>query len=622
MEEQKKSKQEKDPPPRGRRRPHTWPYPLELRQKAVRLHLEEGFPLDLVHQETGVGYESLRKWFERYRKYGPPGLEFAKTRRRQPKMAPAVKQKITELKLQQPSMGIKKISQWLRRMMCLQASAETVRRTLHEANLLEKRRPKPRRNPSKPRFFERATPNQMWQSDICTIRLGGQNAYLIGFMDDHSRYLVGLELFRSQTAEHVLEVYRRAVGEYGVPKEMLTDNGRQYTNWRGKTRFEWELEKDHVHHFRSAPHHPMTLGKIERFWKTICEEFLLRAQFESFEQACERIRLWVKYYNHRRPHQGLEGMCPADRFFAIQTQLRQVIEKGIAENVQEMALRGMPKDPAYMVGRIGKQLLVIEAVDGKFKMSLGGDEAQPFGETTDPLTATAEKKGESHEQREQQGQQNSQTAGDPQCDGASAGGPLALDGTAASLRNLPGDVGQCGGPEPVGGARPDGDAPGVGAADPRVLGTGTGVKLEAEPTSGSPCGAAKGQNEPIGEAADQVTGTAAESVRSENGTRERSTTGTGAPLGGADCAGAERTVDGQAGLPSAGRFPQDVLQEGEAGLGGHDASLGRTAGGTPLAGAGSGEGKAPTASPRVTPRTAGTGAEGGDPLPVSGNGNA
>ena len=125
----------------------------------------------------------------------------------------------------------------------------------------------------------------MWQSDIFTFRLGGRYAYLIGFIDDYSRYMVGLELYRSQTADQVLEVYRRAVGEYGVAKEMLTDRGRQYTNWRGTTRFERELGKDRVRHIKSQAHHPMTLGKIERFWKTIYEEFLVRAQFGSFEEA-------------------------------------------------------------------------------------------------------------------------------------------------------------------------------------------------------------------------------------------------------------------------------------------------------------------------------------------------
>ena len=104
---------------------------------------------------------------------------------------------------------------------------------------------------------------------------------------------------------------------------MLTDNGRQYTSWRGTSRFEAELKKDRVAHFKSRPHHPMTLGKIERFWETIWQEFLSRAQFDSFDSARERIKLWIKYYNHKRPHQGIDGICPADRFFEIQVGTAQ-----------------------------------------------------------------------------------------------------------------------------------------------------------------------------------------------------------------------------------------------------------------------------------------------------------
>ena len=165
--------------------------------------------------------------------------------------------------------------------------------------------------------------------------------------------MVGLDVFRSQTAEPVLEVYRTAMAEYGVPKEMLSDQGRQYSSWRGTTRFEAELRKDRVHPSKSRPPDHMTLGKIERFWKTSGEEFLVRAQFDSFESAGERIRLWVKHYNHRRrPHQSLAGLCPADRFFAIAQELRQVIERGIQENVLELALRGQPHSPFYRVGRM------------------------------------------------------------------------------------------------------------------------------------------------------------------------------------------------------------------------------------------------------------------------------
>jgi transposase InsO family protein len=51
----------------------------------------------------------------------------------------------------------------------------------------------PRRKHLVPRFFERATPNQMWQSDIFTFRLGARYPYVIAFLDDYSRYVVGSE---------------------------------------------------------------------------------------------------------------------------------------------------------------------------------------------------------------------------------------------------------------------------------------------------------------------------------------------------------------------------------------------------------------------------------------------
>jgi len=139
----------------------------------------------------------------------------------------------------------------------LKASPETVRKTLKQENLVEAPKRKPKRNPQKPRFFERSTPNQLWQTDIFSFRLGGKQAYLLGYIDDYSRYITGMDLFRSQTAENVISVYRIAAGEYNPPKEMLTDNGRQYTNWRGVTKFEREMKKDRIKHIRSQPHHPI-----------------------------------------------------------------------------------------------------------------------------------------------------------------------------------------------------------------------------------------------------------------------------------------------------------------------------------------------------------------------------
>lgn len=344
------------------------PYPIEFRLKVARLHVEDGHSTGLIADQFGISAFSVRRWSRQYQLYGQKGLENQPRKAPEPKPDAPVAKAIIDLKKQNPAHGAKRISDILKRFFLIGASPSTVQRTLQEKGLSQPVKRKPEKNPSKPRFFERARPNQMWQSDIMTFRLAGKNAYLIGFIDDYSRYITGLGFYRSQTAENVIETYRRAVGEYGVPKEMLTDNGRQYTNWRGTTRFEKELTKDRVKHIRSRPHHPMTLGKIERFWQSILSEFLQRAQFTSFEDAGYRISFWLKYYNYRRPHQGIGGLCPADRFFEIDTALKKTLAQGVEENALELALRGEPRDPFYMVGRMGDQSVVIRAEKGKVKM--------------------------------------------------------------------------------------------------------------------------------------------------------------------------------------------------------------------------------------------------------------
>jgi putative transposase len=281
-------------------------YGPDFKLQIVKKYLEESIPASVIHEECGVSEESVGKWVRAYRRSGEAGLAPSYSGKGRSLPAP-VKQKIIEIRIANPLFGIKRISQLLKRAFFLSASPETVRKTLHSASLATAPPKKRQRNITRPRFFERSVPNQLWQTDIFTFRLGGYYAYLVGYIDDYSRYVTGLELFRSQTAQNVIEVYRRAATEYNPPKEMLTDNGRQYTSWYGNSRFEAEMKKDHIHHIKSQPHHPMTLGKIERFWKTIFFEFLSRAQFGSFEDAVERIRQWVKYYNHKRPHQGIGG---------------------------------------------------------------------------------------------------------------------------------------------------------------------------------------------------------------------------------------------------------------------------------------------------------------------------
>jgi transposase InsO family protein len=468
-------------------------YGLEFKLRCVKLRLEEGIPVSLLSKEVGASKDVIRRWAMAYQERGEAGLRngvvAAGSRR---KLPGPVREKIVEIKKREPLFGVKRISHVLKRALFLRASPETVRRTLRAESLIVPTKKKPQHNITRPRFFERSTPNQLWQSDIFTFRLGGRYAYLIGFIDDYSRYVVGLELYRSQTADQVLEVYRRAVGEYGVAKEVLTDRGRQYTNWRGSTRFERELGKDRVKHIKSQAHHPMTLGKIERFWKSIYEEFLIRAQFGSFEEAQERIRQWVQYYNHKRPHQGIGGLCPADRYFEIQGELRKTMERGIADNVLEMALRGKPREPFYMVGRMEGQSVVLRAEKGKLRLMVDDEEGGPKQEMVYDVTAQGGKDPsiETTEREESDGKNREAENGEtgdgrqerPEGHGAYGGGEMpggviSVDGEAQAGRNLSGTGGSLDGIEPVAGSGDGGDASGPAAPGPNGKSSG------AEPSS-------------------------------------------------------------------------------------------------------------------------------------------
>jgi len=475
----------------------------------------------------------------------------------------------------------------------------------------------------------------MWQGDIFTFRLGGRYAYLIGFIDDYSRYMAGLELYRSQTADQVLEVYRRAVGEYGVPKEVLTDRGRQYTNWRGSTRFERELRKDRVRHIKSQAHHPMTLGKIERFWKTIYEEFLVRAQFGSFEEARERIRHWLQYYNHKRPHQGIGGLCPADRYFEIQAELRKTMEQGIAENVLEMALRGKPREPFYMVGRMEGQSVVLRAEKGKLRLMVDDEEGGGKQEMVYEVGVKGEEKDRSIGREESDGKGReaeggeAEDGGEESAEGVGAhgggevpGGVVSVDGEAQTGRSLPGVGSRVEFIKPVAGASDGGDALGV-AATGSDDGENSGIELascgivgaEEQGRSDERIGAAFGST--TGEPGGQATRGAAGGISRERdlmilgeipdgrkgkeaqeglgGEEQRACTGAGV----GNSPGAQWSVNYKGRGEAAGGIAQDVLRVGGEVAESHGSGVGESPCGEAASGCGRGEGDASGEDPGV-----------------------
>jgi transposase InsO family protein len=562
-------------------------YGFEFKLRCVKLRLEEGLPVGLLCKEAGISKSAINHWVKAYQERGEAGLKNPGVFPKKEKKLPGpVREKIVEIKKQKPFFGVKRISHLLKRVFFLSASPETVRRALKEESLIVSTQKKHSSNITRPRFFERATPNQMWQGDIFTFRLGGRYAYLVGMIDDYSRYMVGLELYRSQTADQVIEVYRRAVGEYGVPKEVLTDRGRQYTNWRGTTRFERELGKDRVKHIKSQAHHPMTLGKIERFWKTIYEEFLVRSQFGSFEEAQERVRHWVKYYNHKRPHQGIGGLFPADRYFEIQGEMRKVMEKGIVENVLEMALRGKPREPFYMVGRMEGQSVVLRAEKGKLRLLVDDEEEGRSKELVYEMNAKEEKEerdGKGGEGRED-GEAGKTGGGEEKAPGFGAhgggevsGGVDVVDGAAEAGGDLPGAGGGVERFAAVAGSGDGGDAVGITAQG----NGGEGGGLEPPPCriigEEEPGGITAGDRQEIEAAGEEHPGIAA-CARRENlileGDPDGQGEGFGPGAGGGHPSGAERETDGDGGGGAVRDLAQDVLRMGGPGSYGHGRGVG------------------------------------------------
>jgi transposase InsO family protein len=324
----------------------------EVKLLAVKA-LEAGLTPAEVSEIVGAGNSSVTAWARAFRDGGVESLVRKSTSATTRRICEKLERRIEQERRENPQSGVRRIRDELKRHEGLGVSAETVRRVVNDAGLGNPP-VEAGRKPAGLRRFEKELPNALWQIDIFTFQLKRlYPVYLVGIIDDHSRYIVGHGLFRQQTAEAVLEVVKGAVGQWGAPREILSDNGRQFAAWRGETRFQKVLKRQGIGHVRSAPQHPMTLGKIERFWKTIWKEFLEEAVFASFADASQRLAYWIAYYNHQRTHQGIGGGCPADRFYGLAEDIEEATRQGCKDNALRLALGQETKPPLYLLGKLG-----------------------------------------------------------------------------------------------------------------------------------------------------------------------------------------------------------------------------------------------------------------------------
>jgi hypothetical protein len=121
------------------------------------------------------------------------------------------------------------------------------------------------------------------------------------------------------------------------------------------------LEKRGIKQIVATPRRPQTLGKIERFWGTLWRECVESAVFVDLGDARQRIGLFIDHYNFSRPHQGLDGLVPADRFFGAASEVKRTLQARVQANALELARHGLPKAPFYLTGQAGGQPFSVHA---------------------------------------------------------------------------------------------------------------------------------------------------------------------------------------------------------------------------------------------------------------------
>jgi transposase InsO family protein len=295
---------------------------VEQRYHAV-MEVLAGIPVVEVATRYRVSRQSVHTWVKRYREGGLAGLA---DRSHRPKHSPRqidgqIAALICELRRAHPSWGPRRLVHELARQeVTPMPSRSTVYRVLIRAGLLEPLSRKRKR--ATYRRWERPEPMQLWQMDIVggIYLLDGTELKIVTGIDDHSRFIVCCRVVPRATGRAVCTAFAAALQRYGIPSEVLTDNGKQFTGRFGGPRagevmFDRICRENGITHRLTAPRTPTTTGKIERFHGSLRRELLdSHPPFESLAHAQTVIDTWVTGYNTDRPHQALNMTAPIDRF--------------------------------------------------------------------------------------------------------------------------------------------------------------------------------------------------------------------------------------------------------------------------------------------------------------------
>ena len=368
----------------------------EQRYKAVQAVIAAGRVVGEVASEWGVSRQTVHRWLARYEAEGLEGLGNRSTRpaRCPHQISPEVEVMVLEMRRAHAYWGARRIAFELARKHVQRAPSESaVYRCLVRAAVIDPMSRRRRRETWK--RWERGTAMELWQMDVVHgfALADGTAAKALTGIDDHSRFCVSARLMLRERTQAVCDGGSSALREYGVPAQVLTDNGKVFTGRFAQppveVLFDRICRENGVDHILTQPRSPTTTGKIERFHRTLRVEFNTRQVFRNLQIAQEALDEWVTYYNTQRPHQALEDGTPESRFQPSNRQDRHQLRQPEREGEQWVSRRVAPNgivcvDSQHIsVGKhYGGSTCDVLVADGLFQFWVGNDLLRTVARTT------------------------------------------------------------------------------------------------------------------------------------------------------------------------------------------------------------------------------------------------
>jgi len=254
---------------------------------------------------------------QRYQAAGPAGLT---DRSRRPQhvvrqVPEAIREAVLQERRAHPAWGARKLRQRLRLQGHLPLPAcSTITALLHREGLIGADSPSGQQPWQR---FEQPAPNCLWQMDFKgAVKTLAGPVQPLTIVDDHSRYNLCLQALPNQQTTTVQETLRTIFRRYGLPDRMLMDNGSPWGDAGNQPYTQLTVWRLHVgiRVSHSRPYHPQTMGKDERFHRTLTREVLTQAQWQDEGHLQQALSKWRTIYNHDRPHDALGLAVPASRY--------------------------------------------------------------------------------------------------------------------------------------------------------------------------------------------------------------------------------------------------------------------------------------------------------------------